>query len=302
MRKLAFLSLCALLFLAVHSASAQNAAVSPAASPVTVRTVARNAGLSELLWLLKNLVQKYGIILEQEDDYYATILRRDVTAETVKATNFRIRLRLETEPLIGTQYRQSESDGTWGHGYDNSYKFAQAENIPWNVEKAFESPDVPRWGWPYEAMQKLADAGIIEWEVGTYMGNKAMARYEFAVGVARLLIKINQAENQKSEKQPMPLGPDKNVPDDKFLKAIEREENRLLIEKLKEEFQSEINALMRRVNSKSTSLQNTPTPRPHYVYLHLGFAYGTEIDPRLVADVKSLIESYCAVSQIKAQQ
>ena len=62
---------------------------------------------------------------------------------------------------------------------------------PAQAQAAAEYPDVPRGHWAYEAINKLSQAGIIEgMPDGTYMGNKAMTRYEFAVAIARLLQKI----------------------------------------------------------------------------------------------------------------
>ena len=52
-------------------------------------------------------------------------------------------------------------------------------------------PDVPKNHWAYDAINKLSQAGIIEGRPGgTYNGNQAMTRYEFAVAIARLLTKI----------------------------------------------------------------------------------------------------------------
>ena len=62
---------------------------------------------------------------------------------------------------------------------------------PAQAQAAAEYPDVPRGHWAYEAINKLSQAGILEgMPDGTYMGNKAMTRYEFAVAIARLLQKI----------------------------------------------------------------------------------------------------------------
>jgi len=54
-----------------------------------------------------------------------------------------------------------------------------------------EYPDVPRGHWAYDAIDRLSRAGIIEGRPGgTYNGNQAMTRYEFAVAIARLLERI----------------------------------------------------------------------------------------------------------------
>lgn len=63
---------------------------------------------------------------------------------------------------------------------------------PAQAQAPAEYPDVPRGHWAYEAINKLSQAGIIEgMPDGTYMGNKAMTRYEFAVAIARLLQRPN---------------------------------------------------------------------------------------------------------------
>ena len=59
------------------------------------------------------------------------------------------------------------------------------------AQETAEYPDVPQNHWAYDAINKLSQAGIIEgMPNGTYMGNKPMTRYEFAVAVARILDKI----------------------------------------------------------------------------------------------------------------
>jgi hypothetical protein len=62
------------------------------------------------------------------------------------------------------------------------------------AQESAEYPDVPQNHWAYNAINKLSQAGIIEgMPNGTYMGNKPMTRYEFAVAIARILDKIGGA-------------------------------------------------------------------------------------------------------------
>ena len=55
-----------------------------------------------------------------------------------------------------------------------------------------EFSDVPLTHWAYPALQKLAAAGVLEGYPpnGTFIGQRPMTRYEFAVAIARLLDKI----------------------------------------------------------------------------------------------------------------
>ena len=47
---------------------------------------------------------------------------------------------------------------------------------------------VPFDHWAYDAVQKLVDQGIIiGYPDGTFRGNRAMTRYEFAMAISRLL-------------------------------------------------------------------------------------------------------------------
>ena len=62
------------------------------------------------------------------------------------------------------------------------------------AQESAEYPDVPQNHWAYAAINKLSQAGIIEgMPNGTYMGNKPMTRYEFAVAIARILDKVGGA-------------------------------------------------------------------------------------------------------------
>jgi len=73
-----------------------------------------------------------------------------------------------------------------------------------------EYPDVPRGHWAYNALNTLSQAGILEGlPDGTYAGNKPMTRYEFAVAIARLLVKIpNTVGGERGERgETGPVGP-----------------------------------------------------------------------------------------------
>src|SRR5688500_15394487 len=78
---------------------------------------------------------------------------------------------------------------------------------PAQAQAPAEYPDVPRGHWAYEAINKVGQAGIIEgMPDGTYMGNKAMTRYEFAVAIARLLQKIQPTTTVVGPGVPGPQG------------------------------------------------------------------------------------------------
>jgi len=62
-----------------------------------------------------------------------------------------------------------------------------------NAQANAEYVDTRRDHWAYDAINKLSRAGIIEgYSDGTFRGNRAMTRYEFAVAIARLWDKIPQ--------------------------------------------------------------------------------------------------------------
>lgn len=70
------------------------------------------------------------------------------------------------------------------------------------AQETAEYPDVPQNHWAYDAINKLSQAGIIEgMPNGTYVGNKPMTRYEFAVAVARILDKTSQGQQGPAGEQ-----------------------------------------------------------------------------------------------------
>jgi len=69
---------------------------------------------------------------------------------------------------------------------------------------------VPFDHWAYDAVQQLVDMGIIiGYPDGTFRGNRAMTRYEFAMALSRLLdaIKIGSAPVKGEKGDPGPQGP-----------------------------------------------------------------------------------------------
>ena len=66
-----------------------------------------------------------------------------------------------------------------------------------DMYKTKEFPDVPTNHWAYEAMAKLAGNGIIEgYPDGTFKGNHAMTRYEFATILYRALTKGGSVDSK----------------------------------------------------------------------------------------------------------
>ena len=130
-----------------------------------------------------------------------------------------------------------------------------------------EYPDVPQNHWAYEAINKLSQAGIIEgMPNGTYMGNKPMTRYEFAVAVARILDKVggagaNGAQGAQGEQGPQgprgPVGPAGQIPD--VSQFVKRPELVDAINALRNEFAPELKALGVRVDDldkRVTDIEN----------------------------------------------
>ena len=63
---------------------------------------------------------------------------------------------------------------------------------------------VPFDHWAYDAVQQLVDMGIIiGYPDGTFRGNRAMTRYEFAMAISRMLDAIEAMDLNK----PGPPGP-----------------------------------------------------------------------------------------------
>jgi len=119
-----------------------------------------------------------------------------------------------------------------------------------------EYPDVPQNHWAYEAINKLSQAGIIEgMPNGTYMGNKPMTRYEFAVAVARILDKVGGAGGTGATGAPGAtgpqgpqgeVGPPGQIPD--VSQFVKRKELTDAINALRNEFAPELKALGVRVD------------------------------------------------------
>jgi hypothetical protein len=130
-----------------------------------------------------------------------------------------------------------------------------------------EYPDVPQNHWAYEAINKLSQAGIIEgMPNGTYMGNKPMTRYEFAVAVARILDKIGGtgevgavgAQGPQGPQGPAgAVGPAGQIPD--VSQFVKRQELIDAINALRNEFAPELKALGVRVDDldkRVTDIEN----------------------------------------------
>ncbi|MBD3293257.1 MAG: hypothetical protein GF393_10055 [Armatimonadia bacterium] len=71
---------------------------------------------------------------------------------------------------------------------------------------------VPFEHWAYDAVQQLVDAGIIiGYPDGTFKGDRAMTRYEFAMAISRLLQQIPEMEELRGDTGPQgdrgPAGP-----------------------------------------------------------------------------------------------
>ncbi len=174
---------------------------------------------------------------------------------------------------------------------------------PAQAQAPAEYPDVPRGHWAYEAINKLSQAGILEgMPDGTYMGNKAMTRYEFAVAIARLLQKIPTAvgggtgergatgatgaqgvpgpqgqQGPRGEQGvPGPLLPDL-VRQGDIKDFIKRAEVNDLIAALRNEFSKELERLGVRVTDlegRVTVLENRKIPPPKFTST-MGLLYRT---------------------------
>lgn len=140
------------------------------------------------------------------------------------------------------------------------------------AQESNEYPDIPQNHWAYVAMNKLSQVGIIEElpNSGICMGCMPLTRYEFAVGVARILDKVNAFSiNELCEpgKDCMP-GLSKTISDGGFVKRPELID---AISALRTEFKDELKALGVRVGgldrrvapvlAKPPKLTITPNPQ-----------------------------------------
>jgi hypothetical protein len=130
-----------------------------------------------------------------------------------------------------------------------------------------EYPDVPQNHWAYDAINKLSQAGIIEgMPNGTYMGNKPMTRYEFAVAIARILDKIGGGQGVKGDTGAQgpqgergPAGPAGSAANVDLSQYVKRQELTDAINALRNEFAPELKALGVRVDDldkRVTDLEN----------------------------------------------
>jgi hypothetical protein len=135
------------------------------------------------------------------------------------------------------------------------------------AQESAEYPDVPQNHWAYDAINKLSQAGIIEgMPNGTYMGNKPMTRYEFAVAVARILDKIGGTGAAGTPGAPGtrgpqgergPVGPAGQIPD--VSNFVKRKDLQDAINALRNEFAPELKALGVRVDDldkRVTDIEN----------------------------------------------
>jgi len=118
-----------------------------------------------------------------------------------------------------------------------------------------EYPDVPQNHWAYIAISKLSHAGFFGgMPNGTYMGDKPMTRYDFAVAIARILDKVDGGgytvpavpQNATGDRSAVsPSGTDVTIPNDwsKHPEYIEA------INDLRIEFTPELKALGVRVDN-----------------------------------------------------
>ena len=118
------------------------------------------------------------------------------------------------------------------------------------AQETAEYPDVPQNHWAYDAINKLSQAGIIEgMPNGTYLGNKPMTRYEFAVAVARILDKLSAGapgaqgpQGEQGVQGPAgQTGPAGQIPD--VSDFVKRKDLQDAINALRNEFAPELKAL-----------------------------------------------------------
>ena len=151
-----------------------------------------------------------------------------------------------------------------------------------------EHPDVPRGHWAYGAIDRLAREKLTE-ALPCNSRCLAATRYEFAVAMARMLYKIQQA--QKLKDQPAQPAPGPNADQEpqlsprQIVEIAERPENKKLIEALKEEFTSELIRL-------GALPKDTPITKKRYEYLGQRFSYGKGVNPKLVEQVKQVVATY----------
>jgi len=108
---------------------------------------------------------------------------------------------------------------------------------------AFADPfsDVPSDHWAYDAVQMLEEKGLVEgYPDGLFKGDRPMTRYEMAMVVARVMAKLEQVQA--------------SIPEMPDLSIYATKKDLETINKLIEEFRSELDALGIRVNNIEDSL------------------------------------------------
>ncbi len=122
-----------------------------------------------------------------------------------------------------------------------------------NTSGQREFQDVPLGHWAYPALQKLAAAGILEGypPTGTFIGQRPMTRYEFAVAIARLLNRIPAAGN---DFDPSALNTRITTLEGRPIPDVTRQQVQDLIDALRREFQDEIARINGRLDVDETRI------------------------------------------------
>lgn len=119
---------------------------------------------------------------------------------------------------------------------------SQSTDSNTETPSVYQLSDVKPTDWAYQALQSLVEryGCITGYPDGTFQGNKAMTRYEFAAGLNACLDKINEQIKTQIEN-------------------LVTKEDLLALQKLQEEFATELAALRGRIDSldaRASSLEN----------------------------------------------
>jgi len=112
--------------------------------------------------------------------------------------------------------------------------------------------DVPAQHWAYDAVKKLAQAGIVSGvNDGTFAGDKTITRYQMAQIVANAMTKVNKADAA----------------------------NKVLIDKLANEFANELSSLRERVTTLETKTNKLEAKSTFLIESESLFQYGVDNPP-----------------------
>lgn len=115
--------------------------------------------------------------------------------------------------------------------------------------------DVPRDHWAYDAVRHLANEGyVLGYPDGSFLGNRAMTRYEFATVIKRILDNID-AEMMQIKNKPAPTGPTTTPAPTPAPASTIKKEDMDRVNKLVDEFKVELTVIGTRLDKVEQTVE-----------------------------------------------